>query len=100
MANYRSAIPFHQLDWPPVWPAGALALTWLPSLILPWGILGTAGRVLGAALVLAGLAAMGAAVWEMQKARTTVIPRRQPSALVTSGIFAYSTSNGNCATLS
>ena len=90
MATDRSAIPFHLLDWPPVWTAGALALSWLASLVLPWAILGTAGRVLGATLVLAGLVAMGAAVWEMQRARTTVIPRRQPTALVTSGIFAYS----------
>jgi protein-S-isoprenylcysteine O-methyltransferase Ste14 len=90
MATDRSAIPFQLLDWPPVWTAGALALTWLASWILPWGILGTLGCALGIALVLAGLAAMAAAVWEMQKARTTVIPRRQPSALVTTGIFGYS----------
>ena len=36
------------------------------------------------------MALMAAAAWEMRRARTTVIPRRQPSALVTTGIFAFS----------
>ncbi len=33
---------------------------------------------------------MGAAVAQMALARTTVIPRRNPSALVSSGVFAWS----------
>ncbi|MBL9061565.1 MAG: isoprenylcysteine carboxylmethyltransferase family protein [Tabrizicola sp.] len=33
---------------------------------------------------------MGAAVVQMSLARTTVIPRRSPSALVTSGLFSLS----------
>ena len=78
------------LDWPPVWTAGMVLLSWLASMILPWTVLGLAGRLLGVALVLTGLAAMAAAAWEMRRARTTVIPRRQPSALVTSGIFEWS----------
>ncbi len=78
------------LDWPPVWTAASVALAWAASHLMPWAVLGTLGQVAGAILALAGLGLMAAAVLEMQKARTTVIPRRQPSALVTSGIFAYS----------
>jgi len=58
--------------------------------MLPWTPLGVTGRVFGAVLILAGLAAMLVAVLEMTKAKTTVIPRRKPAALVTSGIFEYS----------
>lgn len=78
------------LDWPPVWTAAAVALAWAASRLMPWPLLGAPGRVLGAVLALAGLGLMAAAVVEMQKARTTVIPRRQPLALVTGGIFEYS----------
>jgi protein-S-isoprenylcysteine O-methyltransferase Ste14 len=82
--------PLHYLDWPPVWTAAAVALSWVGSLIMPWGVLGATGSVIGALLALAGVGLMAAAVWEMQKARTTVIPRRQASALVTGGIFQWS----------
>ena len=82
--------PLLMLDWPPVWTAGAVAATWLASLILRWTVLGLFGPVLGLVLILGGLAAMAAAAWEMRRARTTVIPRRQPSALVTTGIFGWS----------
>ena len=77
-------------EGPPVWTAFAVALVWLMSHLMPWRILGVPGQVGGAILVLTGLALMLAAVLEMNRARTTVIPRRQPSALVTSGIFEYS----------
>jgi protein-S-isoprenylcysteine O-methyltransferase Ste14 len=78
------------LDWPPLWTAAAVALSWLASWIMPWPLFGTVGQVLGAILALAGLGLMAAAALEMGKARTTVIPRRPPTALVTSGIFEYS----------
>lgn len=78
------------LDWPPVWTAAAVAVIWLFAQVMPWEILGVVGRVLGAVLVLTGFALMLAAAIEMTKSKTTVIPRRQPSTLVTSGIFEYS----------
>lgn len=77
-----------KLDWPPVWTAAAVAMAWVAGLILPWGILGAFGGLLGILAVLAGLVLMGLAVWRMTAARTTVIPRRDPSALVTDGVFA------------
>jgi protein-S-isoprenylcysteine O-methyltransferase Ste14 len=48
------------------------------------------GRVVGQGLVVLGALLMGAAVVQMSLARTTVIPRRSPSALVTSGLFSLS----------
>ena len=90
MTQPNTQLSLHTLDWPPVWTVAALALAWLASLLLPWALLGVAGRVLGAVLILAGLAAMLVAAMEMAKAKTTVIPRRKPAALVTTGIFEYS----------
>jgi protein-S-isoprenylcysteine O-methyltransferase Ste14 len=79
-----------RLDWPPVWTAAAVAAAWVGSAVLPWGILGPAGPLLGGMLVLAGLSLMGVAAAQMVAARTTVIPRRAPSRLVTGGVFALS----------
>lgn len=78
------------LDWPPAWTAGAVALAWGLGLLLPWPVLGGLGRALGAVLVLAGFGLMGLAAAQMMLARTTVIPRQMPSALVTGGIFRFS----------
>ena len=59
------------------------------SLVSPQ-LFGPVGKMVGQALVLAGLLLMGAAALQMVLARTTVIPRRNPSALVTGGLFAWS----------
>jgi protein-S-isoprenylcysteine O-methyltransferase Ste14 len=77
------------LDLPPVWLAGALALVLAQDRYLPLGGPGGA-HLLGGALVGLGLALMGAAAVEMARARTTIIPHRDPHALVTSGIFRLS----------
>ncbi|GAB1363145.1 isoprenylcysteine carboxylmethyltransferase family protein [Rhodobacter sp.] len=90
MERQGQALALQLLELPPVWVLGTIALAWLASLILPWPVLGLAGAILGALLVLAGLALMAAAAWEMWQARTTVIPGRQPTALVTSGVFGWS----------
>ena len=71
------------LDWPPLWTAGAVVLSWAAGWVMPWPILGAAGVVLGAVLALTGIGLMVAAALEMRRARTTVIPRRTPSAQVT-----------------
>ncbi len=78
------------LDWPPVWTAAAVVLAWAAGRLVPWDILGTPGRTLGAVAVLGGIGLMLAAVWEMRRAATTVIPRRAPQALVIKGVFAIS----------
>lgn len=73
-------------DYPPVWLALALALTWGIGALWPLGI--PYGSWLGGALALAGLALMIAAALRMAARRTTIIPHLKPSALVTDGPFA------------
>ncbi|MBW6507429.1 MAG: DUF1295 domain-containing protein, partial [Rhodobacteraceae bacterium] len=48
------------------------------------------GGWVGGGLVLAGLVLMAAAAAQMVALRTTFIPRRDPQALVTGGVFALS----------
>ncbi len=78
------------LDLPPVWlvaflVAGRLQASWLPLLrFRAWA------DWAGAALVLAGLLLMIAAVWELRRHHTTIDPREPPSAIVTTGVFAWS----------
>lgn len=83
-------MPFlRALDLPPVWLALALALAYGVARLWPMPevpALGLAGR----ALVLVGAGLMGAAVAQMVLRRTTFIPRRDPSALVTGGVFRLS----------
>lgn len=89
------------IDLPPVWLAGFVALTyWIGTFdflttrpgfdvfglsvaehSFGWG---------GELLIGAGLVAMVAAVIEMGRLRTTVIPHRDADVLVQTGIFAYS----------
>lgn len=77
------------IDLPPVWLAMHVAAAWLLSLISP-AVFGTPGLWIGKALLLAGILLMAAAIFTMARHRTTVIPRRDPSALVTTGVFAWS----------
>ncbi|MDZ4096586.1 MAG: isoprenylcysteine carboxylmethyltransferase family protein [Paracoccaceae bacterium] len=78
------------MDWPPIWLLVALALTALLDWLLPWGLFGDFGVGAGSALIVMGVALMLAAVWQMRAARTTIIPRRDPAALVTGGVFRLS----------
>jgi protein-S-isoprenylcysteine O-methyltransferase Ste14 len=77
------------LDLPPVWLVAHLAAAWLLSLVSPVVFAGL-GDILGIGLIGIGvLITLGAAA-QMALARTTVIPRRDPSSLVTSGLFSWS----------
>ena len=68
-----------EIDIPPLWLGLTLAASW----VLGWVWPGPAFGGLGLALIGAGLALMLAAVLTMAWARTTFVPRRNPSALVT-----------------
>ena len=80
------------LDLPPVWLATFICAVWL------WQALGLPGSAPpGGALRLAGLVLVGLggglmvlAVAAVARARTTVVPHRVPSVLVTDGIFRLS----------
>ena len=77
------------IDVPPVWLAGFALLAWLQARAWPMG--GPPGTgVVGVALVAAALVLMALAVVRMWRRRTTPIPHREPSALVTDGVFALS----------
>jgi protein-S-isoprenylcysteine O-methyltransferase Ste14 len=77
-----------ELDIPPVWLALFVALAWLAGRVAPAGFSG--GRQIGAGLVAAGVLLMLWAIIWMSRRFTTVIPRRDPSALVTDGPFRWS----------
>lgn len=78
-----------EIDIPPSWLVLHIGAAWLVSLISPV-VFGSWGAAVGKVLVLGGGALMLAAVAQMVLARTTVIPRRDPSALVTGGVFGWS----------
>jgi len=75
------------LDWPPVWLAGfmaaggALGAVWAPLGVLLWP-----GRL----VIAAGVALAVWAAIEFRRARTTIVPRETPSALVDSGPYRLS----------
>lgn len=76
------------IDLPPVWLALFAALVWLGAQPLQLGL--PYGPVAGVGLIVAGLVLMGLAAGQMVLARTSFIPRRNPDALVTGGVFALS----------
>lgn len=79
------------LDIPPVWLLGFILVAWLIAYFTPGLTLELPWQGIVALVLLAiGLILTGLAVFEMMRARTTLIPRRNPSALVTSGIFRLS----------
>lgn len=78
------------IDLPPLWLIGFLGLVWLIGRALPLPLFGPLGDVAAAVLLVVALALAGGAVLAMAQARTTVIPHRQPVALVTHGVFRLS----------
>jgi len=89
VAKSETGIIARIFDWPPVWLLVSLVSVWSLGQLLPLPLFGALGRGLGVSLAGAGLALMGFAVLEMQRARTTVIPHRVPAALVTRGVFRF-----------
>ena len=77
------------IDIPPSWLALHIGAASLVSLVSP-AVFGAVGRAFGLGMVGLGVLVMIAAVAQMSLARTTVIPRRNPSALVTTGLFGLS----------
>lgn len=79
-----------RLDYPPVWLLAFVALVFCMDFLLPWGMFGRSGPIAGAALCGIGVVLMSAAIWQMMRKRTTFVPRRDPTALVTGGVFRLS----------
>lgn len=78
------------LDLPPLWLGLFLGMVWLMAQALSVTLFGALGAALAAGLLVIGLGLMGLAVREMARARTTVLPHRQASALVMTGVFRLS----------
>lgn len=78
-----------RIDLPPVWLALHVLAAWGLALVSP-PLFGTGGALAGKVLVALGVLVMAAAAGQMMLQRTTVIPRRNPSSLVTGGLFAWS----------
>lgn len=78
------------IDLPPLWLALFLGVVWLMAQALALSVFGALGDVLASGLVIFGLGLMGLAVREMVAAKTTVIPHRAASQLVTTGVFRLS----------
>ena len=78
------------IDLPPVWLALFAALAWAQARHFPNGAFGTWADLAGALLVGLGVFAMGGAVLEFRRHRTTVVPHQEASALVTTGLYRLS----------
>ena len=78
------------LDYPPVWLIAALGLAWAQAELVPLGPGWGWTHGVGGAVALLGAGLMLAALVPFLRAGTTVVPHRQPSALVVSGVFRIS----------
>ncbi|MDI3336246.1 isoprenylcysteine carboxylmethyltransferase family protein [Defluviimonas aestuarii] len=76
------------VDFPPVWLAGFAAIGGLFGRAFPVHL--DFNDVVGSILIIVGLILMVVAALQMMAARTTVIPRRNPDAMVTGGVFRLS----------
>lgn len=76
------------VDFPPVWLAGFAAIGGLFGRAFP--VHYSANSLIGFLLVALALVLMVLAVIQMMIARTTVIPRRDPDALITGGLYRFS----------
>ncbi|SPH18579.1 hypothetical protein DEA8626_02119 [Defluviimonas aquaemixtae] len=77
-----------EIDFPPVWLAGFAALGGVIGRV--WPVPTLINHPLGLVLIFLGLALMIVAAAQMVSARTSVIPRRDPEALVMNGAFRLS----------
>jgi protein-S-isoprenylcysteine O-methyltransferase Ste14 len=78
------------IDLPPIWLAAFVAVVFALGRLMPLPVFGAAGDAVAILLVVAGIVLTTAAALQMMQARTTVIPHRQPQALVTGGVFRLS----------
>lgn len=82
-------LTLRDIDIPPTWLAMHFVVAWGLSYLSP-AIFGQAGDWAGKALVGIGVLVMAGAILQMTLHRTTVVPRRDPSALVNGGLFRLS----------
>lgn len=74
------------IDLPPVWTCGFAVLAWIfPTRLENVQSTAIAGLLMACAIVLTI-----AAVSEFRKADTSIVPRTDPNAILTTGVFAWS----------
>lgn len=79
-----------RIDVPPLWLALFAALAWAQPRLLPFLGFGAWGNAAGWTVIGLGLALMVLSIPEFRRHRTTVVPHREPSALVTTGVYRLS----------
>lgn len=73
------------IDLPPVWLLGCLLVAWAVRWPAAWD-----GNAFPAVVLVVMAAVLGiAAALEFRRARTTIIPREAPSALISGGVFRW-----------
>jgi protein-S-isoprenylcysteine O-methyltransferase Ste14 len=78
-----------RIDLPPLWLLAFALAAWGQARLLPLDP-GALPRAAGWLMVAAGLGLLLAAAVAFARARTTIIPHREPSALVTGGVYRIS----------
>lgn len=76
-----------RLDWPPVWLGLYMLLAWWLALL--WAPLGPVFAWAGVGLIGLSLALAVWAALAFRRARTTIVPRREPDALVETGPYRF-----------
>jgi len=87
-----SSAPPSRVAWPPILLAAVIVGSWLLGkyLPLPWPGLGDwPASLIGFSIGIGGIALITWAAVTLHKHKTTILPHRSASALVTSGPFAY-----------
>ncbi len=74
------------IDLPPVWTVSFIALTWVLPLYTSWAHIPQLGLLLIGVAVLMFLGALAA----FAQAKTSVVPRQTPKAMITNGVFRLS----------
>lgn len=78
------------IDTPPVWLIAFAVIAWLQVRVLPTPFPQPLGHDIGALAILCGAFFMVAAILQLRRHRTTVMPHQSASALVTTGVFGKS----------
>ncbi len=78
------------LDLPPVWLIAFMALAWAQARYVPTPFPQPLGQDIGALAVVCGLFLMVAAVMQLRRHRTTILPGGEAQELVTTGIYGKS----------
>jgi protein-S-isoprenylcysteine O-methyltransferase Ste14 len=78
-------------DWPPVWLLIFMAIAWVQVQV--WNPLAYETDLttwVGRGAIVFGIVLMGVSFVMFQKHRTTVVPKRTPNSIITSGPYKYS----------